>query len=70
MPEMNGLEVARQIHALRPELPVVLASGHAPTLTPEALREAGITELLRKPVSLPGLAALVHRLLADSPAVA
>jgi CheY-like chemotaxis protein len=63
MPEMNGLDVARQIHALRPQLPVVLASGYGGSLTDEDLRKAGIVELLQKPVSLPLLAAMIHRLL-------
>ena len=65
MPEMSGLEVARQIHLLRPEAPIVLASGHGGNLAEEDLRSAGIREILQKPVSLPVLAALVHRLLAD-----
>ena len=63
MPEMNGLEVTRAFHALRPELPVILVSGHAPDLTREALDAAGIAELLEKPVSLTSLAEVVQSLL-------
>jgi PAS domain S-box-containing protein len=66
MPEMNGLEVARQIRALRPEVPVVLSSGQGHNLTEADLQEAGVRELLNKPVSLPALAELVHRLLTNS----
>jgi CheY-like chemotaxis protein len=64
MPEMNGLEVARQIHALRPELPIVLASGHAADFTAADLQQAGIRELLKKPIAVPILAEMLHRLLA------
>ncbi len=66
MPEMNGLEVARQVHTWRPELPVLLVSGFAPDLTPDHLRAAGIRELLIKPVSLPALAKGLQRALAGS----
>jgi CheY-like chemotaxis protein len=64
MPEMNGLELARQIHAIRPDLPILLASGLRAALTPETLRDAGICELLEKPVSLNLLAEAVQRSLA------
>jgi PAS domain S-box-containing protein len=66
MPEMNGLEVARQFHTRRPELPVLLASGLAANLTSENLRAAGICELLQKPVAITLLAEALHRTLAKS----
>jgi CheY-like chemotaxis protein len=66
MPEMNGLEVARQIHALRPDLPVILASGFSAGLDRENLRQAGICELIEKPVSMTALADAVQRTLAKT----
>ena len=63
MPEMNGLEVARQLRALRPELPVILVSGLGLTVEDERLRAAGICERLDKPVSLEALAEMVERVL-------
>ena len=62
MPEMDGLEVARQIHALRADVPVLLVSGHAPDLSREKLQEAGLSGMLEKPFSLPALAAMVKKL--------
>jgi len=64
MPEMNGIEVARQIHALRPNLPIILASGSTVNLSRKNLREAGICELLEKPASMHTLADLVQSVLA------
>jgi PAS domain S-box-containing protein len=63
MPEMSGLEVARRIHELRPELPIVLVSGHGEALTEAEQQQAGVSSLLDKPVSLPRLAELLHQLL-------
>jgi CheY-like chemotaxis protein len=63
MPEINGLELARQFHAIRPDLPVILASGLSSSLKEDTLREAGIHELLEKPVSMNALAEVVQRVL-------
>jgi len=63
MPEMNGLEVARQLRALRPDLPVILVSGYSVAVDAERLRAAGICERLDKPVSLAALAEVVDRVL-------
>jgi PAS domain S-box-containing protein len=63
MPEINGLEVATEIHRLRPELPIILATGFRASLTTEDLRKAGICELLEKPMSLVKLAEALHAVL-------
>jgi PAS domain S-box-containing protein len=64
MPGMDGLELAHQLHVLRPELPVILASGFSATVNIEDMRAAGIYELLDKPITPPTLADVVHRALA------
>jgi signal transduction histidine kinase/CheY-like chemotaxis protein len=46
MPGMNGAEVAREVHARRPGLPVLFVTGYADT---EALAAAGDDGILRKP---------------------
>jgi PAS domain S-box-containing protein len=66
MPEMNGLEVARQCHTLRPELPVILASGYSAAISATNLHEAGIGQLIEKPISMAVLAELVQRTLAKT----
>jgi len=66
MPEINGLEVARQLHALRPELPVILMSGYSVSADADSRREAGICESLQKPVSMSALAETVQRVLGKS----
>ncbi len=63
MPEINGLEVARQLRQARPDLPVILASGFGAEVTPEHLLAAGVCEMLQKPVSVTSLADTVRRAL-------
>lgn len=56
MPEINGRELARQVHELRPNLPILLASGFSAALSESDLKSVGIREILEKPVSLASLA--------------
>jgi CheY-like chemotaxis protein len=64
MPQLTGLALAREIARLRPGLPVILYTGYAEDLSPQELREAGVTQLLRKPIEpaqfYPLLAAHLH----------
>jgi PAS domain S-box-containing protein len=66
MPGLLGPDLAAQIHAMRPELPILLMSGYAADLSAESLRTAGIRETLVKPVPIRDLAAAVSRLLHPS----
>ncbi len=63
MPGMNGLELAKQIHALRPALPVVLCSGYANLASRENFEAAGIRFLVEKPYNVEELAQMVARAL-------
>ena len=59
MPGMTGVELALQMLALRPQLPLVLASGN---LSLEAERQ-GVQHAIRKPFDLEEIARLLRRLL-------
>jgi CheY-like chemotaxis protein len=61
MPEISGLEVARQIHRLRPDLPIILATGFNAALNENDLHSAGICKLMEKPITATALAATVAR---------
>jgi CheY-like chemotaxis protein len=50
MPGMTGLELARQLKARRANLPVVLYTGYSDALTEDAVREAGVAALVKKPL--------------------
>ena len=63
MPEMSGLELARQVHSLCPELPILLASGYPSEVSAGVQSGAGVAELLQKPLSMRLLAETVARLL-------
>jgi CheY-like chemotaxis protein len=60
MPGMNGAEVAREVHARRPDLPILFVTGYADT---EALAAAGDDGILRKPFVEKDLAAKLRAVL-------
>lgn len=63
MPDLNGIEVSRQMHAIRSDVPVILTSGTDLDLGDKHLREAGICEVIEKPISTHLLAQALKRVL-------
>jgi PAS domain S-box-containing protein len=63
MPRLTGLELARDLLQHRPELPVILYTGHREALGDSQVRAAGIRALVRKPVDVAELHALLETLL-------
>jgi PAS domain S-box-containing protein len=63
MPQLTGLQLARRAVAQRPQLPVLLYTGNADAVDPEALPRHGVRALLAKPIDPESLRALVRRLL-------
>ncbi len=65
MPGMDGAEVAREIAAIEPELPIIFSTGHAAL---RALRNAAGegTPVLEKPFSLAELDGLIKETLAEA----
>jgi CheY-like chemotaxis protein len=51
MPGMNGLEVAEQVKAKRPWLPVVIVTGYGTSANEARAEAAGVSGFLRKPLS-------------------
>lgn len=71
MPGMTGLDLIREIKALRPDLPCILCTGYAQdNLDGAKLREAGVFALLRKPVDIDELLGTLARATAPEEAEA
>ena len=49
MPEFSGWDVAINIHRVAPDIPVILLTGHAGTITPSEAHAKGIALVLAKP---------------------
>jgi CheY-like chemotaxis protein len=50
MPKMNGRELARSMHEIRPDRPVVLCTGFSGTYDEAAAKREGICALVHKPI--------------------
>jgi PAS domain S-box-containing protein len=65
MPGLRGFDLARQLLALRPELPIILCSGYSARVTPELAQQAGIRAFLAKPIEVDNLVNAIHHALAS-----
>ena len=63
MPDMTGLQLAEQIHGLRPELPIILCTGYSELVNEAVVGQCGIRCFMTKPYSRADLAAAVRRAL-------
>jgi CheY-like chemotaxis protein len=63
MPNMTGIELGREIMAIRPDIPVILCTGFSEKVTEESVKSIGIRALLMKPVTVHNLAWTVRRVL-------
>jgi CheY-like chemotaxis protein len=60
MPGMTGIVLASKLQQIRPDLPIILTTGYSQRLTTERIEEAGIRQLLTKPISVRTLGIAVH----------
>jgi PAS domain S-box-containing protein len=49
MPGVSGLELAEQVLEIRPEMPIILATGYSHQVNEQMAKEAGIKAFLKKP---------------------
>jgi CheY-like chemotaxis protein len=66
MPELSGVDLAHAAQSLRPDLPVLLYSGHADLIDVAALKQTGIRRVLRKPLEPAELRSVIEDCLARS----
>jgi PAS domain S-box-containing protein len=70
MPQLTGIEFARRVLARRPDIPVVLATGHLGAWSPEALQAIGIRGWIAKPITSTKIAHALREALTTAPASA
>ena len=63
MPKMTGDELARQIKAIRSDIPIILCSGFSERIHPHSMEAIGISAVLMKPVIYADLAHTVRQVL-------
>jgi len=66
MPGMSGVDLARELLRIRPDLPIVMTSGYIRDEDLKLVRDLGIRDLVLKPNTVEELGATLHRVLTPS----
>ena len=67
MPGMTGLDLARQLLALRLDLPIILCSGYSGAVNEEVAKSAGIKGFAAKPLVKKEIGDLIRQVLSQEP---
>ena len=67
MPGASGLEFARAVLAIRPDIPVVLTTGYIDPADLDIAHNIGVREVILKPTTIEEMGRAFHRLLSESP---
>ena len=63
MSGMTGVQLSKEILRIRPDIPIILCTGHSETVSSDTAKEAGIKEYLMKPLVKQELATAVRSVL-------
>lgn len=66
MPGYTGLELARQLQAIRADIPIIIITGYSGQLTGAKIKELGLCDLLLKPFRMVELRDVVQRALGQT----
>jgi CheY-like chemotaxis protein len=63
MPQCSGADLCKRLHATHPNMPVILITGYGRSVSQEEIAQAGIREMLSKPINRQLLLDSLRRLL-------
>ena len=65
MPHMRGDNLARELMEIRPEIPIILCTGHSRLVSEEKAEKMGIRAFVMKPLLMRNLAETVRKALGN-----
>ena len=69
MPDMTGIDLARQMLRLRPDLPIILCTGYSNLITEAKAKDYGVKGFIMKPMTKGDISALLRKVLDDKPLI-
>jgi PleD family two-component response regulator len=63
MPHITGLNLAKKMLTIRPDLPIIMLTGHSDLVDEQRAKAAGITKFLMKPISMEEIALAMGEIL-------
>ena len=68
MPQLAGKALAKKLHDLRPDLPIILSSGFSTSISDESARDMGFLAYLKKPLVIREPSVAIRKVLDDAKA--
>jgi CheY-like chemotaxis protein len=65
MPEMTGIEFAREILAIRPDMPIIMCTGFSHVADEDKAKQAGIRAFAMKPLTKREIARTIRKVLSE-----
>ena len=65
MPHMTGDKLAQELMKIRPDIPVILCTGHSRLVSDEKAKDMGIRAFVMKPILKRAMAETVRKALGD-----
>ncbi len=66
MPGITGVELARRMLQIRPDIPIILCTGYSSVISEEKAKSKEIREFAMKPLSKKDIAVLIRKVLDDN----
>jgi two-component system cell cycle sensor histidine kinase/response regulator CckA len=63
MPQLTGVDLSKEVMAIRPDVPVILCTGFSEIISPEKARAMGIREFVLKPIITREIAVTIRKAL-------
>jgi CheY-like chemotaxis protein len=63
MPNMTGVELARELMRIQPEIPIILCTGFSEEITPERAKAIGLKNFILKPIIMSQIATAIRHAL-------
>jgi signal transduction histidine kinase/DNA-binding response OmpR family regulator len=63
MPEMNGITLAENLRDIRPDIPIIICTGHSSMINKEKARAAGFEAYVMKPITTINIANTLRKVL-------
>ena len=63
MPKLKGLQLAKNILDIRPDIPIILCTGYSEEIDQQAAKDIGIKQLVFKPMSKEEISNIIHEIL-------
>jgi len=64
MPKMTGVHLSQELLRIRPDIPIILATGYSDTVSEETAKAPGIRQFLMKPININTLTQIIRELCA------